>query len=187
MGRGRRCAAAAVLTVAAGTGCGGPTADGVTTLAKADGWRSALASDEVLGGYHALAEIAYDEATARTAWQDAVPDGAPERSGEPREPGVYGDLDDVDFAGQVVVVYSSGQSGACPGWLADISVEDGTVQLAEGRHMPGNGCSDDYNPYRLVLAVDRDRVPAEDDLPTEDVFVDGRDLAGLITAYPAIS
>jgi hypothetical protein len=185
-----------VLLVAV-AGCGGQTADGVTpdgmtsdgvtTLAKADGWRSAIATDEVFGRYFVVVEIAYDEATARTAWEDAVPGDSPERSGEPREPGVYGDLDDVDFAEQVLVVYSSGQSGACPGWLADMSVQDGTVELAEDRHMPGNACTDDYNAYRLVLSVDRDRVPAEDDLPTEQVRVDGRDIAGLVTAYAATS
>ncbi len=182
-------AAALLVVCAVSTGCarlsaGGPTTEGVTVLAKADGWRDALSTDESMGGYYAIAEVAYDEESARTAWRDAVPADLPEREGEPRESGRYGDVEAIDFDRQVLVVYSSGQSGACPGWLADIAVDDGTVEFIEGRHMPGDGCTDDYNAYRLVLAVDRDRLPPSGDLPTEQVLVDGNDLAGLVVAYP---
>ena len=194
MRKGRSLLAVALLAVPA-TGCAGhlgadgaggwPTEDGVTILAKADGWRDALSTDESMGGFYAIGEIAYDEATARAAWVDAVPADLPDREGEPRESGRYGDLEGIDFDRQVLVVYSSGQSGACPGWVADIAVDDRTVEVTEGRHMPGDGCTDDYNAYRLVLAVDRDRLPPLEDLPTEQVLVDGHDLAAVVAAYPA--
>jgi hypothetical protein len=182
-----------VGTVLLGTsGCsivgfgGGPVADGVTVLAKASGWNPSLhTEDERYGSYFAVLEIAYDEQAARAAWEATVPSDLSERSGEPREAGRYGSLDDVDLDEQVLVVFSGGESGACPGWLGDVSVEDGEVHLEERRHMPGNGCTDDYNAYRMVLAVDRDKVPADDAVPTEDVLVDGRALAGLVTAFPA--
>ena len=179
----------AVALVAATAGCSlvpgaAPVADGVTVLAKADGWSPSV-DDERFGGYFAIVEVAYDRDAARAAWDAVVPAGLVERSGEPREAGRYGSLDDVDFEEQVLVVFSGGQSGGCPGWLGDVSADDGQVLLAERRHMPGNGCTDDYNAYRLVLAVDREKLPAADRLPTEDVLVDGRDLAGLVTAYPA--
>lgn len=163
-----------------------PIDDGITVLAKAEGWSASLQTeDERFGGYFAVLEIAYDGDAARAAWDAAVPADLVERSGEPREAGRYGSLDDVALDDQVLVVFSGGESGACPGWLGDVSVEDGEVHLEERRHMPGNGCTDDYNAYRLVLAVDRDKVPAADQLPTEDVLVDGRTLAGLVTTYPA--
>ncbi|MGY1842193.1 hypothetical protein [Modestobacter sp. SYSU DS0875] len=181
----RRRTLAALLAVSCVGACSGPTADGVTTLVKADGRSPSLGSEDVGGGYYAVLEVAYDEATAAAAWDAVVPSGLPSADGEPREPGRYGALEDVDLAEQVLVVFSGGQSGVCPGWLGDVSVADGEVHLEERRHVPGDGCTDDFAPYRLVLAVDRDRVPAAEALPTERVLVDGRDLAGLVTSYPA--
>ena len=161
-----------------------PIADGITVLAKADGWSPSLAAER-FGAYFAVLEIAPGQEAAGAAWAEAVPAGLPEASGDPREAGRYGSLDDVDFAEQALVVFSGGQSGACPGWLGDVSVEDGQVLLEERRYTAGDGCTDDYNPYRLVLAVDREKLPAADLLPTEDVVFDGQEVAGLVTAYPA--
>lgn len=178
----------AVALVAATAGCslvpGAAPVAGVTVLAKADGWSPSV-DDERFGGYVAIVEVAYDQDAARAAWDATVPADLVERSGEPREAGRYGSLDDVDFEEQVLVVFSGGQSGACPSWLSDLAVDGGTVEMSRGEHVPGDGCTDDYNAYRLVLAVDREKLPASDRLPTEDVLVDGRDLAGLVTAYPA--
>jgi len=187
----RQLAAVALVTLTAG--CSGlpflgseRIADGITVLAKADGWSPSLeTADERFGAYFAVLEIAYDEDAARAAWEATVPADLAERSGRPREAGRYGSLDDVDLDAQVLVVFSGGQSGACPGWLSDVSGDDGAVVLEEGRHMPGNGCTDDYNAYRVVMAVDRDKVPPVDELPTEDVLVDGKALRGLVTSYPA--
>ena len=183
--------ALAAALVGATAGCSlvmpgsAPVADGLTVLAKADGWSSTIARSERFSGHVAVLEVAYDEETARAAWEAAVPAGLAERSGEPVDPGRYGSFADVDLDEQVLVVLSGGQSGSCPGWLGDLWVEDGQVHLEERQHVPGNGCTDDYNDYRLVLAVDRDKVPAQDQLPTEEVLVDGRELSGLVTGYPA--
>lgn len=46
--------------------------------------------------------------------------------------------------------------------------DDGTVEVASDRDTgPGMGCTDDYNPYRMVVTVDRDRLPNADELPAE--------------------
>lgn len=67
------------------------------------------------------------------------------------------------------MVWSSGESGSCPGWLADVRTDtDGTVHL-ERDSAGGPICTGDYNPYRMMLAVDRDRLPPRDALPTDDV------------------
>ena len=190
-GAARRLAAAALLLGTTGSswspfGGSDPIDDGITVLAKAEGWSPSLETEgESFGDYFAVVEIAYDAETAATAWAATVPAGLEERSGQPREPGRYGAPDAVDFDEQVLVVYSSGESGACPGWLSDIAVEHGDVLLERGQHVPGNGCTDDYNAYRLLLAVDREKVPAAEELPTERVVVDGRELRGLVATFPA--
>jgi hypothetical protein len=195
--KGRSQVVAALLGVWTVAGCsvpgldgrdGRPPADGVTVLARVDGWRSELTSDPdgTRQGPLLLVEIAYDEATARDAWADTVPDGLPARSGPPEQDGTYGDLDDVDFADQVVVVYSSAQSGSCPGWLVDVSFALGMVIAAETAAIPegSDGCNDSRVPYSLVLAVDRAKLPAAEALPIDRVQIDDRDTDGLVTGYP---
>lgn len=167
-------------------GCSDPTSGGaeVEPLSKADDWRDDLAEtmDRTPHTWFGVLEIAYDEATAARAWGENVPSQLPRRDGEPTEPGVYGDLADVDFGREALVVWSAGQSGTCPGWLADISTDNNAVQLKTARQ--GDFCTDDYHAYRMVLAVDRDRLPAASALPLDDVPVDGLATA-LITTYPA--
>lgn len=146
-------------------GDGGSGDEGLVPLAKATRWR-----DELQGTTDAFAviEIAYDRKTAERSWQDNVPDDLERRDDEqPAEPGLYGDLDDIDFDRQAVIVWSSGESGSCPGWLADIDTRDGTVHVE--RDATQQECTDDYNPYRMVLAVDRDRLPESSDLPHERI------------------
>ncbi len=161
-----------------------PIDDGITVLAKVDGWSGPLSTDESLG-VNLVVEIAYDEDAARAAWADSVPADLPGRSGEPRESGRYGSLDDVDLAEQALVVYSAGQSGACPGWLTDFSVDGDVLAVAETEHVPGNACTDDFDPYRLVLAVDRDKLPAADRLPLRTARDGDREFDALVTRYPA--
>lgn len=155
----------------------------VEPLAKAEGWREGI--DQMPPPFGVL-EIAYDRPTAERAWAENVPDGLPQRAGDPDEPGVYGDLDDVDLDTQVIVVWSSGESSACPGWLADVDVDaSGTVLLQRDDSAGAFGaCTDDYNPYRLVGAIDRDRVPESDALPTEDVAGVPEGPGAVVTAYP---
>jgi hypothetical protein len=186
--RGAAIAALGVLAMAA---CGGLEArtsiePGIRVLAKADGWRADIADLNI--GYYAIVEVAYDESSAAQAWQANRPDAPVERSGLPEQPGVYGDLAGVNFTAEAVVVFSSGQSGSCPGWLAGINADPSeTVDLTTGEAMlDGNACTDDYDPYRLILAVDRELLPDPEQLPTTDVTIDGRTLGpdSIVTAYP---
>jgi hypothetical protein len=137
----------------------GPVAEGLEPLVKASGWRDGLQTDAF-----AVIEIADDREAAQRAWRDNVPDDLEPRDDElPAEPGLYRDLDEVDFDRQAIVVWSSGESGSCPGWLADIDTRDGVVHVE--RDATEQTCTDDYNPYRMLFAVDRDRLPPADELP----------------------
>jgi hypothetical protein len=158
-------------------------AEGVVPLAKVEGWRDQTGD---VGTPFAILEIAGDRDTAERAWRENVSDGLPAAEGVPDEPGRYGSLEQVDFDRQAVVVWSSGESGTCPAWLFDVRTrDDGAVEielrsvtdLMEEEVM----CTMDYRPYRMVLAVDRDRLPDAADLPTEDVrgVPDAR-----VTSYP---
>lgn len=168
----------AVLALAAGcsSGTGSVGADG--TLAKLDGWRDGMTHDDV--GF-AVLELAYDDATARTLWDENVPDGLPQAEGNPLGAGVYGDLADVDFTEQVVGLYSSGQSGSCPAWVGDVTTDsDGVVTVTRAEDLQGgDGCTDDYNPFRVVIVIDRADVPSQDALGSARGTVDGNDVLGL--------
>ncbi len=155
---GRRVAAVVGLALVVGAlGACGPRGS-VPTLAKVEGW-AASTEDGVFG----VLEIAYDRATAERLWAETVPEDLPERSGLPVAAGVYGDLADVDLDRSVVAVWSSGESGSCPGWIADVTLRDGTVVVR--RAQQGDECTADFNPYRLVLVLPRSDVPREADLP----------------------
>lgn len=117
-----------------------PTDGAVVTLAKVDGWRAdfAVAVDSSFG----VLEVAYDADSARALWDENVADDLPVRTGEPREPGVYGDVGSVDFDEQVVALFSSGQSGSCPTWVQGVeTAADGTVALTTARDV--GACTDD--------------------------------------------
>lgn len=174
-----------VLALVAGLGVWGVwalTNNGVSVLMKAEGWRDELG--QPAGSPFAIVEIAFDRETAERAWADNTPEGLAPRTGAPEEPGIYGDLDRVDFDTQAVVVWSSGESSSCPGWLADMNVKElGTVEIQRDDTAGFFGaCTDDYNAYRMLVAVDQDRLPAPDELPTEDV---AGIPSGLVTTYPA--
>ena len=130
-------------------------------LAKVDGWREGLAAD----GVYRLAEVAPDRDTAQQAWEDIVPSDLPERTGAPEEPGVYGHLDEVDFESQVIVIWSSGESGTCPEWLSDLDVTGADDFRMEIDTASVGACTDDFNPYRMIVAVERDRVPEANSPP----------------------
>jgi hypothetical protein len=177
--------------------------EGVQVLAKANGWRWSqadfygLAHSYGFADLYGVVEVAYDEVTAAQAWEQNVPADLDRRSGHPTLTGLYGDLADIDFDREALVVYSEGQSGSCPGWLTGIEVtEQGTVQLTttftsttfatvQGERV--GECTADYRPYRLLLAVDRDRLPPISGLPTTRVLFNGEHLGagGLVTTYPA--
>lgn len=132
----------------------------VRTLAKAPGWRDGLGQ---LEDVYALVEVAYDRETAQRAWDENVPgDLQPRDDEQPAEPGRYGGLDEVDLERQAVVVWSSGESGSCPEWLVDIETVDDRVRVQTDA--TADVCTADYNPYRLVVAVDRAALPQSDEL-----------------------
>ncbi|MBI4940561.1 MAG: hypothetical protein HY830_07440 [Actinobacteria bacterium] len=162
-------------------------AAGTVVLGKADGWRPALAADTDAGSHYAVVEIAYDAASARRAWAENAPTG-PVRPGPPVEPGLYGRFEDVDLARQRVVVVSTGQSGTCPSWVSGVAVRPGgTVELTQGSLDPTATCTADHRPYRTVLAVDVERLPAPGDLtPPPTVLVDGSEVGSRVpvVAYP---
>jgi hypothetical protein len=140
-----------------------PDLDGpVITLATVSGWRDGL---EVEQG--ALLEIADDQAVARRLVADNVPtdlDGAPDN--EPWEDGRHGELGDVDLDTHVVAVWSAGRSGSCPEWVDGITTADDGVVVSTAVPTAG-GCTDDFNPYRTIIAVERDLLPPADQLPAD--------------------
>jgi hypothetical protein len=171
----------------------------VVTLAKADGWRQGFETTSMPGeARFAVLELAYDEAAVTALWSAAVPGDLPTASGDPTGAGVYGVPDDVDLADHVLGLWSSGQSGSCPGWLASVATDDETVRLLEAQDLQGgNGCTDDYNPYSQVVILDRDQVPTQDALPVDGeltfaILTDGTPLPGtgqvlraVVTAFAA--
>lgn len=173
----------ALLLAACGGGVGGSGEGPVTALARADGWRSGI---EASVGF-LLLEVAHDEGTALRAWTDNVPNELPADEGDPpTAPGAYRSLDDVDFSRQAVVVVSSGGSSSCPPWVRNIRTVGDRVEVELARE-GAQACTDDFQPYRLVLAVDRDRLPDLDALPVERVDVPSdnlTDVEGRMVAYP---
>ena len=132
-------------------------------------------------------EVAYDDATVRALWDAVVPPGLPARSGDPHEPGLYGDLADVDLDEQAVVLWSSGESGSCPSWFGGVRTEDDVVRVTTAGE--GGTCTADYQPYQVLVAVDRDDVPPPDELPSaRGAFGGGADhLRLVVSAFPCCS
>jgi hypothetical protein len=150
----------------------------VTPLAKAHGWREAL----LQGFADGVVEIAYDQDVAELAWADNVPDDL-----EPwdllGEPGVYASLGDVNFEQRALVVVSLGESGSCPQWVTNISTRaEGLLEIAMVTFVESYFCTGDYKHYRLLLAVDRDRLPDPNALPYE-LVTDHYEVP--VVAYPA--
>lgn len=168
-------------TTGGGDGAADPAQEApVRALAKTDGFRDGLEFEDVPW---ALLEVAGDRATAERAWAENVPADLPERDGRPARSGRYGSLDDVDFDRQVLVVWHAGQSGTCPAWLQDVRTDrEGVHVTLDSTASEHEGCTDDYRGYRMVLAVDRDRLPDPADLADRELHgvPDGR-----IRAYPA--
>lgn len=174
--------------------CGAPTDDiaaddgavgSVEVLAKAEGWRPGL--EDAAGHPYMLLEVAAEPDLAQQAWDDNVPDSLAEADGEPDQPGVYTHLDDVDLDEQVLVVLSSGESSTCPVWVDDITTVDDRVEVELARAADADqACTDDFQPYRLVLAVDRDRLD-RDALPIERIDAPSEnltDVQGRAVVYP---
>jgi len=135
----------------------------------------------------AVLEVAYDAQTAQQMWDQNVPADLQERSGDPRDPGRYGSLSDVDFAQQAVALWSSGESGSCPGWISDIAVDSGYVVVTEVDDSGlGGACTSDYNPYRVLVAVDRADLPASESVATTKIRIADTNIGSqvLLADYP---
>ncbi len=144
-------------------------ADGVVLLAKVEGWRSGMAGADQVSN---LVEIAYDRASAEAAWRAHVPRGLAAGAEVPEAAGLYGTLDSIDFDRQALVVWYSGESSSCPAWLADIRMEPTGELVVEQRDTTTLSdemtfCTMDYRQYRMLLAVDLDKLPAPDQVDTE--------------------
>lgn len=164
-----------------------PGPDGpVVPLAKVDEVRPSRRGRDTQWPGSALVEIAFDASTAERAWAENVPPGLPDRDGAPAQPGIYRRLHEVDFATQTVIVWSASQSRSCPGWLADLDTERHVVAL-HPEHL-GPVCDDDGGTYRMLLAVDRDRLPEPGDLPVPG-DLRSESVAGVpdarVVAYPS--
>ncbi len=121
----------------------------------------------------------------------------PRRDGEPLESGRYSDLyGSNDLApGEVLAVWYSGQSGSCPSYLLGLrSTADGKADVERGpapnptstaitTSTPNAPCSADYNPYRQLVVLSEEAVPAISDLP---VTLEGEDGASdlVVDVYP---
>jgi hypothetical protein len=177
---GWKLAAACACAFAMACGGGFEVDESITPLAKATGWRDALLGQQA----YAIVEIAYDRETAEQAWAENAPPESVSSSSSVG-PGIFGEVDDVDFERQVLVVWSSGEGG-CPAWLANVTTrtdENGThVHLEVGIKEPRFAvCDASFRHYQMILAIERERLPAPEHLPTESVsgIPDG-----IVAAYP---
>lgn len=141
-------------------------ADGVRPLAKAEGHDADAPLDDTID--FAELAIAHDAEAGAQLWDAAVPDDLPAAEAW-TDVGRHGGLDDVDWETEALVLWRSGESGSCPAALVSVDVAaDGAVEVAtDADSGPSRACTDDYNPYRMILAVDRDRLPGADALPAD--------------------
>ena len=162
-------------------GGGFETDEALLPLARAEGWRADQHDERI----DASLELAYDLETAERAWLENAPDESVSSSSS-TGPGLYGSLADVDFQTQAVVVWSSGDAGdACANWLANVHTRvsdgDASVHVEIGSNEPRSGvCPAVLKHYRMILAVDRDRLPDPEHLPIDRIEGVSH---GIVTAY----
>lgn len=132
----------------------------VRTLATVPEWRPGLGR----AGDGAL-EIAYDRETAERAYAENVSQSElGPGDGNVAEDGIHAGLGTVDWDREAIVIWSGGRSSSCAEWVEDVRTVDGRLEVTTASPSQG-ACTSDFSPYRAVLAVDRDRLPAEADLP----------------------
>jgi len=108
--------------------------------------------------------VAWDADAAVGLWDAHVDEALPEVvEVPPATTGVYGTLDGIDWDRQAVAVWYDGQSSGCPSYVVDVTtatdVEVRTSAVAAG------GCPEDWNAYRVLLVIDRDKLPDPAALP----------------------
>ena len=138
----------------------------VTTLAK----NYEMPAEVIrLADHDVNLELAFDRDTAALLWDEHVSDDLPRRRGEPFREGIYSDLDGVDFDSHVVALWWGGEA-TCAQAVTDVQFpENDTVELHTTEEEPD--CLDMEIPFRTVLAIDRDRLPALSELPVNLVKV----------------
>lgn len=128
-------------------------------------------------------QVIDDAQTARRAWEAHVVDGVLRQRGDPDVQGIYRDLDTVSFDRQLVVVWWSSEA-TCPSWVTDVTTTDGVIEVTEFED-DAQGCLDVGSPYRMLLAVDRDRLPEPADLPARLTVTSGTSTRnGQAVRYP---
>ena len=114
-------------------------------------------------------ELAFDHDTAELLWGKHVPDDLPRRRGEPYRAGIHGDIDRVDFDNQAIALWWGGEA-TCPQSVTDVQLSGrSTVELHTTEEEPT--CADMEVSFRMVLAIDRDRLPNVSQLPGNLVVV----------------
>ena len=135
----------------------------VKTLAKNYEMPAGGANDD------ATLEFAVDPETAVALWDEHVSDELPRGRGKPFGEGIYDDLDSVDFDRQVVALWW-GTEATCPQAVTDVRSPDrATVELHTTEE--GHACLDMATSFRMLLAIDRDRLPEVSELPVNLVEV----------------
>ena len=147
--------AALASVVLALVACGGdevPSVDGGPTSGDAldeDRWR--IVADGSGGppdAYHEAATVAVEPDDLAEQWEAYGAEGSPD------------DLAD----GEVAILLGFGESGTCPAEIHGIRVDVETGEVIVDRRIdvgPGQGCTDDYNPRTIVIAVDAEALPDE--------------------------
>lgn len=161
------------LVLSSCTGASGP--GGAETLAKAGGWDAQLEEPLVgEGSAYGVLEIAYDEDSFEALWEAGAPADLHGRRGSPDEPGVYGTLDEVDPADQVLALWSGGESGSCPEWVDAVGLDGDLVVVSTttgGSLFGSQACTSDYASYRSVLVIERKDVPSRAELADAEAVV----------------
>lgn len=138
----------AALALAA-CGEGTPTVgggSGAGSVLDEDGWRVVADGPGGPPDGHEAATAAVDHDDLAEQWEAYRAEGAPE------------DLED----GEVAILLGFGESGSCPEEVREIRVDDEAGEVVVDRQIegdPGQGCTDDYNPRTIVLAVDAAALP----------------------------
>lgn len=181
MARARFSAVLAAVVVLTTVGCGFfGSGSAVTPLAKTD----MLASSPEPWPNDAVLLVVFDRPAAQQAWEDLIPDNVDRERGTPRVPGLYGGVDDVDFDTQVMALWAGSESG-CRSWLEDLDrTDDGSIEAVVASEE--DDCLDYDAPYYMMVAIDRELLPARAELPVPIVVREpGWEPAATIDVYPS--
>lgn len=78
----------------------------------------------------------------------------------PTEYGRYPALDELDLDRDGIVAWMGRESSTCPWYVVDVGLLGGHLAI-QTEQVRDQLCIDDSAPYTILLAVDRDRLPAD--------------------------